>query len=473
MEGPRTLPHNLEAERSVLGSVLLNDRVLGDIVSVIRPDDFYVPAHRAIFAAMVDLAEEGQPADVITLEDRLRKREELNLVGGIEALSKLADRYATTHNVLAHARLVKETASLRTFAKEARELSSAAMGEVEDVGGFLDDAQVRLLEVSQHGERVDYQSSAEILQTVFQSIKDRLASTSTITGIGTGYRKLDEMTAGLQPQDLIIIAARPSMGKTAFALNLAQRACIPDERWKHQPPDERRPLIPVLFFSLEMGPEQLIERILCSEAQVDYSGVRRGQLKHRDDISKLVDTAGRLNEAKLFIDSNTSPSVLEIRNIARRWRNDKSIFPDPNQHGMIVVDYLQLCRGARERYESRAQEITEISRGLKALAREVNCPVLALSQLNRAVDARSDHRPMLSDLRESGAIEQDADVIMFIYRGERYLTTEATDEQRAALEGKAEVIIGKQRNGPIGTVNLTFIKQFTRFEDPAPDHVRP
>lgn len=473
MQGPRTLPHNLEAERSVLGSVLLNERILSDVVALLRPDDFYVPAHRAIFSAMVDLSEEGQPADVITLEDRLRKRDELSMVGGIEALSKLADRYATSHNALAHAKLVQQTAQLRSFATEARELSTKATEEVEDVGAFLDDAQVRILEVSQHGERSEYQSSRQILGSVFASIRARLDSTSTITGVGTGYKHLDELTAGLQPQDLIIIAARPSMGKTAFALNIAQRACIPRLRSAELPEEELSSLVPVLFFSLEMGPEQLIERILCSEARVDYAGVRRGVLNEKGDINKLVSAAGRLGDAKLYIDSNTSPSVLEIRNVARRWRNDKSIFPDPSKPGMIVVDYLQLCRGARERYESRAQEITEISRGLKALAREVNCPVLALSQLNRAVDARSDHRPMLSDLRESGAIEQDADVIMFIYRGERYLTTESTEEERAKVEGRAEVILGKQRNGPIGVVNLNFIKRFTRFEDPAPDGMRP
>jgi len=285
------------------------------------------------------------------------------------------------------------------------------------------------------------------------------------------------MTAGLQPSDLIIIAARPSMGKTAFALNIAQNASILPARYAHVAEDRCPRRFPVLFFSLEMSAPQLIERVLCSEAKVDYAKLRQGGRVIESDFRDLISAADRISNAKIFIDDSASPSILEMRGRARRWRDNKAIFPEPPEGssdtplGLIMVDYLQLARGSRARADSREQEISEISRGLKALAKELHVPVIALSQLNRSVDSRADHRPQLSDLRESGAIEQDADVIMFIYRAERYLTSEASEEERRRVENKAEVIIGKQRNGPIGTVELTFMKKHTRFENPADEHV--
>jgi replicative DNA helicase len=272
------------------------------------------------------------------------------------------------------------------------------------------------------------------------------------------------MTGGLQPGDLVIIAARPSMGKTAFVLNLAQAACIMPQRFDGLPDGEKPVMHPVLFFSLEMGASQLVERVLCAEARVDAGKLRTGNYLEEEWI-RMTSAASRIAQSKFYIDDQAAPSILEMRARARRFKDDKSIFPGiEGQFGMIIVDYLQLARGGKSRYDSREQEISEISRGLKAMAKELRMPVLALSQLNRAVDTRADHRPQLSDLRESGAIEQDADVIMFIYRAERYA---ATEDEKKKVENQAEIIIGKQRNGPIGEVPLMFIKHMTRFENPA------
>ena len=461
----------MEAELAVLGGVLLRGSdALSQVAAIVRPDDFYKPAHQAVFNAMRLVEEKGEPIDVVTLEAILRGRDELRLVGGIEGLSRLADRYATTHNIEAHARLVKESSQLRNFVITARELAAEGVGDVEDVKRFLDNAEQKILEVSEQGSKQGVKASREVILDVFKGIQARINAKNPITGVPTGFDKLDEMTAGMQPGDLVIIAARPSMGKTAFALNICQNACVMPGKYLHLPEEDRPKRYPCLVFSLEMGAEQLIERILCAEAQVDAQQLRRGTISGDNDYRKLIAAADRIADAKLYIDAAAAPSVLDIRNASRRWRNDKNVFPNGmDDMGIIVVDYLQLARGPKDRYDSRANEISDISNGLKALAKELKVPVLALSQLNRAVDSRSDHRPMLSDLRESGAIEQDADVIMFIFRAERYLTTEATDEQRRALENKAEVIIGKQRNGPIGTVNLNFIKRHTRFQDPAPE----
>jgi replicative DNA helicase len=477
MDAPRTLPHNSEAEAAILSAVLLKGRdVLSECLLLIKDDDFYVPAHAAIFKAMMTLDDRGEPIDPITLESQLRSTEELKLVGGIEGLSRFADRYVSTHNVAAHADLVRQASRVRNLVIAAREISAEGMGDLEDINAFIDASEQRVLSVNEQGRKSQFKSSKELMLEVFKNIHDRVKRNDPITGVPTSFQKLDEMTAGLQPSDLIIIAARPSMGKTAFALNVAQAACVLQDKHVNLPEEERPQHYPVLFFSLEMSAPQLIERILCSEAKVDYSRLRRGSVSETD-FQDLISAADRIASAPLFIDDTAAPSILEIRARARRWRDDKTIFPpqeeDERPHlGMIVVDYLQLARGGKGRYDSREQEISEISRGLKALAKELKVPVIALSQLNRAVDSRSDHRPMLSDLRESGAIEQDADVIMFIFRAERYLTTEATEEERMRVENKAEVIVGKQRNGPVGTVHLTFMKKHTRFENPADDYPR-
>jgi replicative DNA helicase len=480
MAEPRTLPHRKEAEAAVLGGVLLRGRdALGEVLELIGEDDFYVPAYQATFRAMRVLEERGEPIDVITLEAQLRRTGELELVGGIEGLARL-DRYATAHNIKAHAELILEAAQIRNLVVVTREIAEEGMGELEDVKAYVDTAEQRVLKVNERGRKSTYRSSRELMLEVFQGITERQRQTDPITGVSTGFYQLDEMTAGLQPGDLIILAARPSMGKTAFALNIAQNACILPQKFANAPPEQRPARFPVLFFSLEMGATQLVERVLCSEARVDYSLLRRGGRMMEQDFRGLIAAADRISNAPLYIDDTAAPSILELRARSRRWRDDRTIFPDPDhvdgpnpnpkQLGLIMVDYLQLARGGKARYDSREQEISEISRGLKAMAKELKVPVIALSQLNRAVDSRSDHRPQLSDLRESGAIEQDADVIMFIYREERYLPADTPEEKLREVENKAEIIIGKQRNGPIGTVNLNFIKRHTRFENPAPEY---
>jgi replicative DNA helicase len=465
----RPLPHNKEAEAAVLGGVLLRNDAINEVVALVTEEDFYVPAHRAVFRAMTKLADKGQPIDIVTLEHQLRAADELNLVGGLEGLGKLSDRYASSHNIGAHAEIVRQGAAVRNLVVAATEISEEGREELADVDEFIDNAERRLLEVNQRGRQGSYRSAKDLIHGVFENITERAKLKNPITGVPTFFTKLDEMTGGLQPSDLVILAARPSMGKTALALNMAQHACITQARHMGLAEDERPARYPVLFFSLEMSAAQLIERILCSEARVDASKLRGGRLVEHE-FAELVRAADRIYRAPLFIDDSAAPTILEIRARARRFRQDRQIFPPAEGDGkrpplgLIVVDYLQLCRGGKGRYDIREQEISEISRGLKAIAKELQLPILALSQLNRGVDSRADHRPQLSDLRESGAIEQDADVIMFIYREERY---QSDEDKRKAVEGQSEVIIGKQRNGPTGTVHLTFVGRHTRFENPA------
>ena len=462
----RTLPHNNEAEAAILGGILLRgQQALNDVLDLVREDDFYNTAHQAIFKAMKALDERREPIDVVTLEAQLRNVGELKVAGGLEALNKLGDRYATSQNIVHHAELVRRSSMVRNLVITAREVADEGMDELENPNEFIDQAEKRIMAVNERGRRTAYQSSAELLKQIFVTITERAKRQNPITGVPTHFTDLDKMTGGMQPGDLVIIAARPSMGKTAFVLNLAQNACVPQARHVGLPEDEQPVLHPILFFSLEMGATQLVERVLCSEAKVDYSKLRSGAFID-DDFRRMIGAADRISQARFFIDDQAAPSILEMRARARRFREDRTIFTgNKEQFGLIVVDYLQLARGGKARYDSREQEISEISRGLKAMAKELHMPVLALSQLNRAVDSRADHRPQLSDLRESGAIEQDADVIMFIYREERYLAGDASPADRAKVENKAEIIIGKQRNGPIGTVHLTFLKHHTRFEN--------
>ncbi len=474
MSDLRTLPHRKEAEAAVLGGILLNGRsALDEVRSIIRrEDDFHVPGYQAVFRAMCVLDERGQPLDVVTLHAQLMRTGELEMVGGIEGLSRL-DRHATAHNIKAHAELVVEAAQQREMVLIAQEVAELGRGEVEDPKALLDDAQQRLRQVADRTRRTGYRSTRDLMHGVFEGITERQRQTDPITGVPTSFYKLDEMTAGLQPGDLVLIAARPSLGKTAFALNIAANACIMPMRYAHASADQKPRRFPVLFFSLEMTSTQLVERLLCSEARVDYSQLRAGGRMTETEFKGLIGAAERVADAPFFIDDAAAPSIIDLRSEARRWRDDPTIFPPPKdpkekQLGLVMVDYLQLARGGKARYDSREQEISEISRGLKAMAKELKVPVVALSQLNRAVDSRSDHRPQLSDLRESGALEQDADVIMFIYREERYLASDASEEKRSEVENTAEVIVGKQRNGAVGTVHLHFIKQHTRFENPAP-----
>lgn len=432
-------PQNLEAEMSVLGGVLLDNEAINRVLEMLAPDDLYRESHRKILNAMIDLSERGEPCDLITLTSALKKRGELEDAGGGAYLATLVEYVPTAANIVYYCKIVKEKAVARKLITSATAIVTEAYDEQMNVEDLLDNAQKVIFEISEDKLRPAFYPVSAILKDSFKTIEALYEKKEHVTGVATGFIDLDKMTAGFQAGDLIIIAGRPSMGKTAFALNLAEYASI----------HAGNP-VPVAVFSLEMSKEQLVLRLLCSEARVDAGRLRTGHLAEAD-WPKLTKAAGSLNEAKIFIDDTPAISVLEMRAKARRLKAEHNI-------GMVVVDYLQLMRG-RANPESRQQEISEISRFLKALAKELSIPVVALSQLNRGLESRTDKRPMMSDLRESGAIEQDADVIMFVYREEVY------DKENEDLKGKAEIVIGKQRNGPIGTVNLAFRGEFTRFEN--------
>lgn len=440
--GGRPLPHNLEAEASVLGGILLNPKdALNRVIELLIPEDFYSPANQDIFDAILRLEEKAKPIDIITLEEELRVHEKLSRIGGVVALAELAAKVPTAENIAYHARIVREKSTLRKMIQMMSEIATDAYAEQGEVGEFLDGAEQRIFELTQRMTYTSYVPAKKILIEAFNAIERRYERKEAITGVPTGFADFDALTAGLQRSDLVIIAARPSVGKTALCLNIAQHAALTHK-------------IPVLIFSLEMSKESLIERVLCSEARIDSSKLRGGFLDQGDWMG-LTQAASRISEAQIFIDDSAAPTVLEIRAKARRFRADRTIFSDPNQLGLVVVDYLQLVRSHRG-LESREREVAEVSRGLKALAKELRLPVLALSQLRRAVEDRKDQRPQLSDLRESGAIEQDADVIAFIHRSKEHIE-----------QNTAELIIGKQRNGPIGAAELVFLAKYTRFESRA------
>jgi replicative DNA helicase len=443
-EGGRTLPHNLDAEASILGGILLNPKeALTRVMDHLTPEDFYSPAHHEVYDAILRLEEEGQPIDIITLEAQLRASDKLARIGGASALAELASRVPTVENIGYHAKIVRDKATLRSLIRAATEIAAEGYSEQADAQEFLDRAETQIFELAQRSTVSSYQNVKQILTEAFKAIAKRYERKEAITGVPTGYADFDKMTAGLQRSDLIIVGARPSVGKTAFCLNVAQNTAMHYN-------------VPVLIFSLEMSKQSLIERVLSSEARIDSSKLRSGFFDQSEWMT-LTRAAGRIAEAPIYIDDVAAPTVLEIRAKARRFRADKSIFSDPDQMGLIIVDYLQLMRSHR-RMNSREQEVAEVSRGLKALAKELGLPVIALSQLRRAVEDRKEQRPQLSDLRESGAIEQDADVIAFIHRSE---------EHRA--KGTAELIVGKHRNGPIGTVDLVFLDKYTRFESMVKD----
>jgi replicative DNA helicase len=442
MASGRTLPHNLDAEASVLGGILLNPReALTRVLDILTAEDFYAPAHQEVFAAILRLEEEGRPIDIITLEEELRSRDKLARAGGVSGLADLASRVPTVENIGYHAHIVRDKATLRSLIRTTSEVAAEAYSEQADAQEFLDKAEQQIFELSQRATTSSFQPVKQILTDAFKAIAKRYERKQAITGVPTGFSDFDAMTAGLQQSDLIIVGARPSVGKTAFCLNIAQNTAMTYT-------------IPVLVFSLEMSKQSLIERILSSEARIDSSKLRSGFFDQNEWMT-LTRAAGRIAEAPIYIDDTAAPTVLEVRAKARRFRADKSIFSDPDQMGLVIIDYLQLMR-PHHRASSREQEVAEVSRGLKALSKELKLPVIALSQLRRAVEDRKEQRPQLSDLRESGAIEQDADVITFIHR---------TDHHRE--QGTAELILAKHRNGPIGVVELVFLDRYTRFESRA------
>jgi replicative DNA helicase len=442
-------PQNIEAEQMVLGAVLIENDSINKIVEILTPDDFYKDAHRRIFSVMLDMFESGEAIDLVTLSDKLRGTKGLETVGDASYLSLLVSMVPTAANIKNHALIIREKSVLRRLIHTATEIITQSYDDTRtsvSVDELLDQAERSIFEITQKKIRDSFVALKDIVKDSFKTIERLYERKEMVTGLPTGFADIDKLTSGFQPSDLIIVAGRPSMGKTAFCLNVAAHAAIDKEK-------------AVAVFSLEMSKEQLVLRMLCSEARVDAHRLRTGYLSE-SDWPKLTLAAGRLSEAPIFIDDTAAISVLEMRAKARRLKAE---------HGLelIIVDYLQLMRG-RGRDDNREQEISNISRSLKALAKELQVPVIALSQLNRAVETRGkDKRPMLADLRESGAIEQDADVIFFIYRDEVYNKCECPHDGECLCgrRGVAEVIIGKQRNGPIGKVDLTFMSRYTRFEN--------
>ncbi len=443
----RVPPHSVEAEQSLLGGLLLDNTAWEKIADLVSVDDFYRDDHRRIFRHIGKLIESNRPADVVTVLESIETSEDKDKAGGMAYLGSLSQNTPSALNIKRYAELVRERAVQRKLAQVATDIAETALAPSgKDARQMLDEAETRILEIGEAGSR--NRTGFEEIQPVLARVMERIDflyhrdNPSDVTGVSTGFVDLDEKTAGLQAGDLIIVAGRPSMGKTAFALNMAETVAVENG-------------LPVAVFSMEMGGTQLAMRMLGSISRVDQHRMRTGRLTD-EEWGKLSSAMGKLHDAPIFIDETAALNTLELRSRARRLRRQCG------ELGLIVVDYLQLMSGTgNSSNENRATEISEISRGLKALAKELNVPVVALSQLNRALEQRNDKRPMMSDLRESGAIEQDADVILFIYRDEVYFP------EKPEARGVAEVIIGKQRNGPIGKVDLTFLGQYTRFENRA------
>jgi replicative DNA helicase len=432
-------PQHIEAEQCVLGAILLENEALLKVHDFLKPEHFYRPSHRKVFEAILALFERNEPIDLLTVTEVLRRRNHIEEVGGSAYLASLMEAVPTAANVLHHARMVRETAILRSLINVATEVIAECYEHTEDVEELLDRAERMIFEISEQRVNAAFANLKELLKDSIRYTEQLYERHELITGLPTGFRDFDQLTAGLQPSDLIIIAARPGMGKTSFALNIARNVGV----------RVREPRQAVAIFSLEMSKEQLALRMLCAEAEIDSSRLRRGYLD-KNEWGRLVNAANELSDTPIFIDDSPSLTALDIRAKARRLQAEHGL-------GLIIVDYLQLLRG-RGRVENRQQEISEISRSLKALAKELKVPVVALSQLSRAVEQRNMRIPQLADLRESGAIEQDADLIAFIYRDEVY-------DKDTKDKGIAKIIIGKQRNGPTGEIELQFSREYARFKD--------
>jgi len=429
------LPSNLEAERSILGAILLDNAVCNQAIELLRREDFFLDSHRRIFDKMVSLTERLMPIDLITLSDELRRAGEFEQIGGATYIASLIDGVPRTDTIEPYAKLVKQKSMLRKLISASQQIVSLAFEEEDEADVIIDQAEHLIFQIAEDRVRQGFQYIGDVAHRRLEQIEQMAGRPEMITGVPTGFTDFDRMTSGLQRQELVVIAARPSMGKTALALNMAQYAA--------------KNANVVGIFSLEMSAEQLVSRLLCSEARVDAHRLRTGYL-NREEWARLADALRRLCETKVYIDDSAAVSVMEMRAKCRRLKAEHGL-------DLLIIDYLQLMAG-RGRIESRQQEVSQISRDLKGLAKELDIPVVALSQLSRAPEQRSEHKPQLSDLRESGAIEQDSDLVCFIYREEVY---NPTDEN----QGTAELIIGKQRNGPTGVVQLAFLKEFTRFEN--------
>jgi replicative DNA helicase len=434
-------PQNLEAEESILSAVLIDNDTLLDVLEVLTPEDFYKSAHQKIFAAVTELFSRNEPVDLVTLSNILRTQNRLEEIGGATYLARLVDTVPLAVNAQHYAKIVHDKASLRRLIDKSNKIARRCFEDSDDVDNIIDFAESSIFEIAENKIKQSFYHIGKVIEDNIDALEERQGSKALVTGVATGFTKIDELTAGFQQSDLIILAGRPGMGKTAFALNIAQHAAVDTN-------------IPVALFSLEMSKEQLSMRMLSSEAQIDSTKMRRGFIS-QNDWMKITDAAGVLSEAPIFIDDSPDITALEIRAKSRRLKMDKNI-------GLIIVDYVKIMKGSAS-VERRDLEISEIYRSLKALAKELAIPVVALSQLNRELEKRSDKRPQLSDLRESGALEQDADVVAFIYRDELY-----NKDENNPKKGTAEIIIAKQRNGPTGFAPLKFWDAYTQFGDLSP-----
>ena len=435
MELGKVPPHDVEAEQAVLGSMLTDKDAVISAIEVLKEEDFYRTDNRSIYEAILNLYNRAEPIDIITVKAELESLGKFEQVGGLEYLASLPDKVPTTANAMKYIKIVEEKSTLRNLIKTANEIIELGYDPTEDVSDIMESAEKKIFNIMQNNDKKSYSPIKDILVDSFTQLEELYNRKQHITGVPSGFTELDYKTAGFHGSDLVLIAARPAMGKSAFALNIATNAAV-------------RANVPVVIFSLEMSKEQMVNRILCSEAMVDSNKVRTGKLEE-DDWTKLAGSIGPLSDAEIYIDDTPGISVMEIRAKCRKLKLEKNI-------GLVIIDYLQLVQGSNKRIGSREQEISEISRSLKILAKELNVPVIALSQLSRAVEQRPDHRPMLSDLRESGAIEQDADIVMFLYRDDYY-------NQDSEKKDIAEVIIAKHRGGSLGTVDLLWLGSYTKF----------
>jgi len=431
----RIPPQSVEAEQSVIGSMLIDKEVIPVVMEILKPEDFYRPDHKEIYNVIIELFDKAQPIDLITVSERLKLHGKLELVGGLEYLTNIATDVPTTANVKHYAKIVEEKSLLRKLIKASSDIVEMGFNASEEVSFILDKAEQNIFDILQKRSSQGFVPIKDVLVDTFNKLEELYNNKGHITGIPTGFTDLDYKTSGLHNSDLILIAARPAMGKTAFALNLAQNAAVHSG-------------VPVAIFSLEMSKEQLVNRMLCSEAMVDSTKMKTGQLED-SDWQKVARALGPLSEAPIFIDDTPGISITEIRAKCRRLKLEHNL-------GLVVIDYLQLMQGSKSRSENRQQEISEISRSLKILAKEINIPVICLSQLSRAAETRTDHRPILSDLRESGAIEQDADIVMFLYRDDYY----NPDTEKKNI---AEIILAKHRSGSTGTIEMVWLGQYTKF----------
>jgi len=435
-------PQNLEAEESILSAILLDNSTLLDVLETLTPEDFYRSAHAKIFTAVTELFTKNEPVDLVTLANILKEKGQLDEIGGATYLARLVDTAPLAVNAQHYARIVHDKAALRQLIERSNDITTRCFEDSGNVDDVIDYAERAIFEIAGNKNKKSFYPLSQIIVKNIDTLEERQGNKAFVTGVSTGFSRLDNLTSGFQNSDLIILAARPSMGKTALALNIARNVAIDDQK-------------PVALFSIEMSKEQLSMRLLCSEARIDSNRLRSGFFSREDWVS-LTNAAEVLSEAEIYIDDSPDLSAMSIRAKARRLKMDKKI-------GLIIIDYIQLMKG-RASAERRDLEISEISRGLKALAKELELPVIALSQLNRKLEERHDKRPQLSDLRESGALEQDADVVAFIYRDEVY-----NKDENNPNKGTAELLLKKQRNGPTGEVKMAFISAYTRFENLADD----